>query len=103
MIQNSVTNTSNSAKVCKVLVNIRDIYRSNELINKAAIFLQVDGPHDDKLAVDLIDASFSWSKELPPVLSNVNISVGKGEMIVVVGSVGSGKSSLLNRFVFAFY
>ena len=52
---------------------------------------------DENVAVDIQEASFSWSHDLPPVLSKVNVKVGKGDLVAVMGSVGSGKSSLLCR------
>ena len=54
---------------------------------------------DENVAVDIQEASFSWSHDLPPVLSKVNVKVGKGELVAVMGSVGSGKSSLLCRLL----
>ena len=61
-------------------------------------FMQTGGiSRDQAIAVEIQDASFTWSKDLPPVLSHVNVSVKKGELVAVVGSVGSGKSSLLCR------
>jgi len=41
------------------------------------------------------DASFTWNKGDACVLKNLNIKVKKGHIVMVVGSVGSGKSSLL--------
>ena len=40
-------------------------------------------------------ASFSWCESNPPVLSNLDMEVTRGQLVVVIGSVGSGKSSLL--------
>ena len=43
------------------------------------------------------DASVSWSKHgQAPTLSNINMEVHRGQLVAVVGQVGSGKSSLLN-------
>ncbi|HGF3746869.1 TPA: ABC transporter transmembrane domain-containing protein [Vibrio parahaemolyticus] len=41
-----------------------------------------------------IDA-FHWSKELPPALAAVDVTLEPGEMLGIAGSVGSGKSTLL--------
>jgi hypothetical protein len=47
--------------------------------------------------IDVRDASFAWDREeSTPALSNVNLNVSRGQLIAVVGRVGSGKSSLLN-------
>ncbi|MDP2439862.1 MAG: ABC transporter transmembrane domain-containing protein, partial [archaeon] len=48
-------------------------------------------------AVELVHASFSWDPSAPTaqVLRDITLSVPKGALLVVVGSVGAGKSSLL--------
>ncbi|MGR2701614.1 ABC transporter transmembrane domain-containing protein [Vibrio campbellii] len=38
---------------------------------------------------------FHWSKELPPALSDVHITLEPGKMLGIAGPVGSGKSTLL--------
>ena len=40
-------------------------------------------------------ASFSWEKGAAAVLKQVSLKVNKGQLVMVVGPVGSGKSSLL--------
>ncbi|KAF6777127.1 hypothetical protein AHF37_03356 [Paragonimus kellicotti] len=45
--------------------------------------------------VNLRDASFYWSSPEKPVLSNVTLCVHQGQLVGIVGPVGSGKSSLL--------
>ncbi|EEU33400.1 uncharacterized protein NECHADRAFT_73313 [Fusarium vanettenii 77-13-4] len=58
-------------------------------------------------AISLEDASFVWEKSpnayadpekqtRPFSLDNINLSIKRGELLAVVGSVGSGKSSLLS-------
>jgi len=41
-------------------------------------------------------ASFLWQSDFEPVLSNVDLTIPSGNLVAVVGKVGSGKSSLLN-------
>ena len=50
-----------------------------------------------KNAVEMRQASFSWSKanEGESTLTKIDLTVGKGSLIAVVGKIGSGKSSLL--------
>ncbi|XP_075738556.1 ATP-binding cassette sub-family C member 3 isoform X2 [Rhipicephalus microplus] len=45
------------------------------------------------------DASFAWEKHAQPTLDDLNISVPTGALAAVVGSVGSGKSSMLSAFL----
>lgn len=46
--------------------------------------------------IEFKDLSASYSKDGPPVLSNLNFSLKKGEKIGVIGRTGAGKSSLTN-------
>ena len=46
--------------------------------------------------VSVRDASLSHSVAGPPVLTGVNLHAGAGELLVIVGAVGAGKSSLLH-------
>ncbi len=47
-----------------------------------------------KFSIDFNNVSFSYSNKLP-VLQNINLKISEGEQISIVGSSGSGKSSLL--------
>lgn len=49
-------------------------------------------PAEGKIEVD--NLSVSYSKDLPPVLRNLNFTVGAGERIGIVGRTGAGKSTL---------
>nr|QNH67946.1 ATP-binding cassette transporter subfamily C member 1 X7 [Brachionus plicatilis] len=49
----------------------------------------------DDIAVQVDNASFSWDKN-EPLLKNLNLNVYKGELVAIIGKVGSGKSSLLS-------
>jgi len=50
------------------------------------------------LAINIEKISFGWSKQ-DPVLHNVNLKIQKGQLYGIVGSVGSGKSSLLSSIL----
>lgn len=51
---------------------------------------------DGVTAVDVKDGTFSWDDDgQKPDLKNINLKVNKGELTAIVGTVGSGKSSLL--------
>ncbi|XP_025100022.1 LOW QUALITY PROTEIN: multidrug resistance-associated protein 1-like [Pomacea canaliculata] len=56
-------------------------------------------------AADAVDAmsirngKFTWDKHYEPVLKNIDISVGVGRLVAVVGHVGSGKSSLISSLL----
>lgn len=40
-------------------------------------------------------ASFAWERETAPALHDVSLEAIKGQLVMVVGVVGSGKSSLI--------
>nr|GLL42578.1 ABC transporter C family member 14 [Ipomoea trifida] len=66
---------------------------SKELADKSVERLEGCG---DGIAVEVKDGTFSWDDERgEKVLKDVNFEVKKGELAAVVGTVGSGKSSLL--------
>jgi len=49
------------------------------------------------LEITIKNGDFKWdSKASDPTLSNINVHVNNGELVMVVGAVGSGKSSLLS-------
>ena len=50
-------------------------------------------------AIQVQQASFAWEAEQPAVLSSISLEVGQGQLVMVVGAVGSGKSSLLGALL----
>ncbi|CAN8006110.1 unnamed protein product [Ixodes hexagonus] len=50
-------------------------------------------------SMTLEQATFAWSNQDSPVLKDINLHVTKGSLVAVVGSVGSGKSSLLSAIL----
>lgn len=57
-----------------------------------------DALNIDKLdgSIDIDNLSFSYLKELPPVLQNVSVSVEKGSTLAILGKTGSGKTTFAN-------
>jgi len=51
----------------------------------------------EKPALQIRNQSFSWSLDasIPPTLTSINMTVGTGQLVAIVGELGSGKSSLL--------
>uniref|UniRef100_A0A0X3Q2S8 ABC-type glutathione-S-conjugate transporter n=2 Tax=Schistocephalus solidus TaxID=70667 RepID=A0A0X3Q2S8_SCHSO len=47
-------------------------------------------------ALEFYDASFSWERNGPLVLKKLSFTIPRGSLVAVIGSVGSGKSSLLS-------
>ncbi|XP_031698824.1 canalicular multispecific organic anion transporter 2 isoform X1 [Anarrhichthys ocellatus] len=50
-------------------------------------------------SVTVVNGKFSWAKEDPPVLQNINLMVPQGSLLAVVGHVGCGKSSLISALL----
>jgi len=57
------------------------------------------GDAQNEEAVTIRNGDFAWAKDSALVLKNVNLSVKRGELVMVVGQVGSGKSSLLSAML----
>ncbi|XP_059158170.1 multidrug resistance-associated protein 1-like isoform X2 [Physella acuta] len=51
-------------------------------------------------AIKIENGTFKWDNVMPePTLKNINISIKPGSLVAVVGTVGSGKSSLLSAIL----
>lgn len=57
------------------------------------VLRQQDGAEPKSVQVE--DASFQWSPEGTAVLKDVNLTVNREELAIIVGSVASGKTTLL--------
>ncbi|KAK8761772.1 hypothetical protein V5799_026965 [Amblyomma americanum] len=82
---------SNMAMFLVSLRRINEYLRSDDL-DPAAV--QNDANQEE--AVKVRDASFAWSRDGAAMLTDVTMDVPKRSLVAVVGSVGSGKSSLLS-------
>ncbi|KAL0660936.1 hypothetical protein Bca4012_097773 [Brassica carinata] len=71
-----------------------DSYMMSKELSKEAVERSIGC--DGRVAVEVRDGSFSWDDEdNVPALKDINFKVNKGELTAIVGTVGSGKSSLL--------
>ncbi len=46
-----------------------------------------------------LHGNFSWDSKGPPSIADVNLEVPVGQLVVVVGATGSGKTSLLTAIM----
>lgn len=52
-------------------------------------------PQNSNMAVQVVNATFTYSESDEPIFSDVNFSIPVGSTVAVVGETGSGKSTLL--------
>lgn len=72
-------------------------YLNAEEIDEDAV--KHDSKDDDPIVID--NAAFTWDKDenQTPTLHNINMRVKAGSLVAVVGTVGSGKSSLISAIL----
>lgn len=74
------------------------IDRINKFLNSEDLDSESITHKSDENAIKIADASFSWIDE-SLVLKNVNLIVKRGTSAAIVGTVGSGKSSLISSML----
>lgn len=82
---------------CKVsLSRIRDMLLGGEVPNEA---LKPIRPHEP--VIRMKNGNFTWEEnaESGCVLSDINFEVQKGQLVGIIGSTGSGKSSILSALL----
>ncbi|XP_010893754.2 canalicular multispecific organic anion transporter 2 isoform X1 [Esox lucius] len=50
-------------------------------------------------SVTVVNGKFTWARQDPPALHNINLMVPQGSLLAVVGHVGCGKSSLISALL----
>jgi ATP-binding cassette subfamily C (CFTR/MRP) protein 1 len=65
----------------------------------ACTHISIPEPKSTAIAIDVRDASFSWSVEGDPVVKGINLALRKGQMAMIIGPVASGKTTLLKGFL----
>ncbi|XP_077634923.1 ATP-binding cassette sub-family C member 2 isoform X2 [Crocuta crocuta] len=55
--------------------------------------------HNFDKAVQFSEASFTWDREMEATIRDVNLDIMPGQLVAVVGTVGSGKSSLMSAML----
>ncbi|XP_075704168.1 ATP-binding cassette sub-family C member 8-like, partial [Rhinoderma darwinii] len=54
-----------------------------------------DDPEEEEFCIKLSGGFFTWTPDGAPALSNIDIRIPQGQLTMIVGQVGCGKSSLL--------
>ncbi|XP_065209502.1 multidrug resistance-associated protein 1-like isoform X2 [Planococcus citri] len=90
---------------------ISNLVQSNVSVKRIDKFLNCeelssdDVTHDDRPEVLVMEhGAFSWAgSEALPILRDINVKINAGDLVAVVGPIGSGKSSLLSAFLGEMY
>lgn len=83
--------------VAEVNVSVKRIQEFLTLDEQNEVKLLLNESMTDKPRVFLDDITAKWSCDsLDPTLENITLDVSSNQLVAVIGSVGSGKSSLLN-------
>ncbi|KAG8684180.1 hypothetical protein FRC11_012505, partial [Ceratobasidium sp. 423] len=91
--------TSQLVEAAVAVTRIRKFLLSEELQADARIVDDGEVAEGDTV-LEIKGADFKWSKTAEvPILENIDLTVRKGELIGVLGRVGSGKTSLLSAVV----
>ncbi|XP_053551240.1 multidrug resistance-associated protein 1 isoform X2 [Bombina bombina] len=91
MVISSMVQTSVSLKRLRVFL-------SHEELDPDSVIRDVPKNAEGSI-VSIRDATFSWSRNDPPSLKEISVSIPEGSLIAVVGQVGCGKSSLLSALL----
>ena len=78
-----------------------DESRGREHFNESFVASEeVNQPTIKHCSIEFSDATLSWTKqEKTGALDNINLRVKPGELVAIVGKIGSGKSSLLSAIL----
>ncbi|KAM5227722.1 ATP-binding cassette sub-family C member 6 [Ctenodactylus gundi] len=68
-------------------------------VDPSGVDLRPPGCSPRKDSVTVQDGTFAWSRDSPPCLHSIKLSVPQGCLLAVVGPVGAGKSSLLSALL----
>ncbi|XP_036164273.1 multidrug resistance-associated protein 6 isoform X4 [Myotis myotis] len=91
--------------------SIHSVVQSRVSFNRLAAFLCLEEVNPEAVVwspsrgsaredcISVREGTFAWSRESPPCLHRINLSVPQGCLLAVVGPVGAGKSSLLSALL----
>lgn len=75
-------------------------YRLDNVFNleKEKILINSNNSEEQKIEgnIEIKDLTFNYPDNIETVLQNINISIKKGETLGIIGTIGSGKTTLMN-------
>ncbi|XP_054168602.1 multidrug resistance-associated protein 1-like [Oppia nitens] len=91
--------------VTNIILTSVSVKRLNKFLNAPELSGYVQREFNNNNAVEVNNGSFSWKKAInesddcQTILHRLNIEIKKNSFVAIVGSVGSGKSSLLSALL----
>jgi ATP-binding cassette subfamily C (CFTR/MRP) protein 1 len=73
--------------------------RVNKFMNNEELDPDAVTHYSSPSAVTVENGTFTWASNESAVLNNINLTIPKGSLTAIVGTVGSGKSSLLSALL----
>lgn len=71
--------------------------RLNKLLSLEKEDIEIGKTYDELTGnIEIRDLSFEYPNNLAPVLSNINLTINKGETLGIIGTIGAGKTTLMN-------
>ena len=71
--------------------------RLDKLLNSEKENIEIEKNYDKLIGnIEIRDLSFKYPKKSTPVLKNINLTINKGETLGIIGTIGSGKTTLMN-------
>jgi len=54
---------------------------------------------NDQIGIKIKDGEFAWLSGIKPTITKINLELCKGELAIIIGAVGCGKTTLLNSLM----
>lgn len=101
LYNNSIDGLKNN--MSSVFSQVSFLYKNSAMIDEIRLFfnLQPENTNKDGIIIEKIDSikmenvSYRYGSSKEYILKNINLEIGRGELIIFMGSNGSGKTTLM--------